>query len=69
VLHDDRDERPGAKFATLDLIGLPWQLLVGPKGLAEGRVEVKHRRTGGRELLAPADAVARVVAAVKQAGV
>ena len=68
VLHDDRDERPGAKFATLDLIGLPWQILVGPKGLAEGRVEVKRRRTGERELLSPQDAVARVVAAVKQAG-
>ena len=68
VLHDDRDERPGAKFATLDLIGLPWQILVGPKGLAEGRVEVKRRRTGERELLSPQDAVARVVAAVNQAG-
>jgi prolyl-tRNA synthetase len=68
VLHDDRDERPGAKFATLDLIGLPWQVLVGPKGLAEGRVEVKRRKTGERELLAPADAVARIVEAVKQAG-
>jgi len=68
VLHDDRDERPGAKFATLDLIGLPWQILVGPKGLAEGRVEVKSRKTGEREMLAPADAVARIVEAVKQAG-
>ncbi|WP_330082704.1 proline--tRNA ligase [Methylocystis iwaonis] len=68
VLHDDRDERPGAKFATLDLIGLPWQILVGPKGLAEGHVEVKRRKTGEREMLAPADAVARIVAATKQAG-
>jgi prolyl-tRNA synthetase len=68
VLHDDRDERPGAKFATLDLIGLPWQILVGPKGLAEGRVEVKRRRTGERDLLSPDEAVARIVAAVKQAG-
>ncbi|MGJ0426021.1 proline--tRNA ligase [Methylocystis sp.] len=67
VLHDDRDERPGAKFATLDLIGLPWQVLVGPKGLAEGRVEVKQRRTGERELLAPQDAVTRIVAAMRQA--
>ena len=67
VLHDDRDERPGAKFAALDVIGLPWQILVGPKGLAEGRVEVKRRRDGARELLSPADAVARVVGAVKQA--
>ncbi len=43
VLVDDRDERPGAKFAALDLIGLPVQIIVGPKGLAEGKVELKHR--------------------------
>ncbi len=43
VLYDDLDERPGAKFATADLIGVPWQLLVGPRGLAEGKVEVKKR--------------------------
>ena len=42
MLYDDRDERAGAKFATMDLIGLPWQVIVGPKGLAEGEVEVKH---------------------------
>jgi prolyl-tRNA synthetase len=53
VLYDDRDERPGAKFATLDLIGLPWQVVVGPKGLAEGKVEVKNRRTGERQSLTP----------------
>jgi prolyl-tRNA synthetase len=51
VLYDDRDDRPGAKFATLDLIGVPVQIIVGPKGLADGKVEVKHRRSGGRELL------------------
>ncbi len=51
VLYDDRDERPGAKFATLDLIGLPRQVLVGPKGLAEGKVELKDRRSGERELV------------------
>ncbi|QGM45569.1 proline--tRNA ligase [Methylocystis heyeri] len=67
VLHDDRDDRPGAKFATLDLIGLPWQVVVGPKGLADGVVEVKRRRDGARELLAPADAVARIVASVRAA--
>ena len=44
VLYDDRDERPGAKFATMDLIGLPWQVIAGPKSLADGNVEVKHRR-------------------------
>ncbi len=51
VLYDDRDDRPGAKFATMDLIGVPLQIIVGPKGLAEGKVEVKHRRTGEREML------------------
>ena len=60
VLYDDRDERPGAKFATLDLIGLPWQVIVGPKGLAEGKVEVKNRRTGERAMLSPDDAVQKV---------
>jgi prolyl-tRNA synthetase len=48
VLYDDRDESPGAKFATMDLIGLPDQLVVGPRGIAAGAVELKHRRTGER---------------------
>ncbi len=56
TLYDDRDDRPGAKFATMDLIGLPQQIIVGPKGLAEGRVEVKDRRTGAREMLSPDEA-------------
>jgi len=60
TLYDDRDERPGAKFATADLIGIPWQILVGPRSLAEGKVEVKRRADGQRELLSPADAVARL---------
>ena len=51
VLYDDRDERPGGKFATADLIGLPWQLIIGPKGLADGVVELKRRATGERETL------------------
>ncbi len=46
VLYDDRDERAGAKFATMDLIGLPWQLVIGPRGLKNNVVELKHRRTG-----------------------
>jgi prolyl-tRNA synthetase len=62
VLYDDRDDRPGAKFATADLIGLPWQVLVGPKGLAEGKVELKRRATGERELLSVEDAVLRLSA-------
>jgi prolyl-tRNA synthetase len=60
VLYNDLDERPGSKFASADLIGVPWQILVGPKGLAEGKVEVKRRDDGTRELLTPAEAVARV---------
>jgi prolyl-tRNA synthetase len=56
VLHDDRDIRPGGKFADMDLIGIPWQVIVGPKGLAAGKVELKNRRTGNREEL-PADQV------------
>jgi prolyl-tRNA synthetase len=60
VLYDDRDERPGAKFATLDLIGLPWQIIVGPKGLAEEKVEVKNRRSGERHMLSADDAVQRI---------
>jgi prolyl-tRNA synthetase len=58
VLYDDTDERPGAKFATADLIGLPWQAVVGPKGLAEGKIELKRRTDGSRQLVALEDAVA-----------
>jgi len=49
VLHDDRDLRPGAKFADMDLIGTPWQVIVGPKGVAAGKAELKNRKTGNRE--------------------
>lgn len=48
VLYDDTDGRAGAKFATMDLIGLPWQVIVGPKGLKSGVVEVKNRKSGER---------------------
>ncbi len=57
VLYDDRDDRAGAKFATADLIGLPWQVLVGPKGLAEGKLEVKKRAGGTREMMTPSAAL------------
>jgi len=60
VLYDDRDERPGAKFATADLIGLPYQVIVGPKSLAEGKVEIKWRRSGAREIVALGDVAARL---------
>ncbi|PZQ18036.1 MAG: proline--tRNA ligase [Ancylobacter novellus] len=53
VLYDDTDERPGSKFATMDLIGLPWRLVVGPKGLASGQVELKRRRGGAAEAMSP----------------
>jgi prolyl-tRNA synthetase len=49
VLYDDTQERPGAKFASMDLIGLPWQAIVGPRGLEKGMIEVKNRKTGARE--------------------
>ena len=51
VLYHDLDERPGAKFATADLIGIPWQVMVGPRSLAEGKVEVKKRLDGAKELM------------------
>ncbi|MBS0274492.1 MAG: proline--tRNA ligase [Proteobacteria bacterium] len=51
VLYDDRDDRPGAKFATMDLIGIPWQVVVGPRGLEKGMIEVKNRATGAKEEL------------------
>jgi prolyl-tRNA synthetase len=60
TLYDDRDERGGAKFATMDLIGLPWQLIVGPKGLGKGVVELKRRATGEREELSVESALARL---------
>jgi len=59
-LLDDRDERAGAKFATMDLIGLPWRITVGPRGLAAGTVELTERRTGAREEMSPEAAIARV---------
>ncbi|MDZ5696944.1 proline--tRNA ligase [Chelativorans sp. M5D2P16] len=52
VLYDDTDGRAGAKFATADLIGLPWQIIVGPRGVANGEVEIKNRATGERQTLA-----------------
>ena len=59
-LYDDRDERAGAKFATMDLIGLPWRITVGPRGLKNGVVELTSRRTGESEEMSLEDAIARV---------
>ena len=53
TLYDDRDERTGSKLADMDLIGLPWQVIVGPRGVKNGIVEVKNRRTGETEELSP----------------
>jgi prolyl-tRNA synthetase len=65
VLYDDTDERAGAKFATMDLIGLPYQLIVGPKGLKAGEAELKHRRSGAREMLPLEAAPTRLAALVE----
>ena len=60
VLYDDREARAGAKFADMDLIGLPWQLIVGPRGLAAGVVELKERASGERQELSIDSALARL---------
>jgi prolyl-tRNA synthetase len=62
TLYDDRDDRGGAKLAAMDLIGLPWQLIIGPRGLAAGTVELKNRRSGEREELSIESALARLSA-------
>ena len=60
VLYDDRDESAGAKFATMDLIGLPWQLVLGPRGLKAGTVELKQRAGGEREEISLESALPRL---------
>ncbi len=65
VLYDDTDERAGAKFATMDLIGLPLQLIVGPKGVKSGEVEVKARKSGARETLGLEAGLQRVIEQVR----
>ncbi|HEX5258574.1 MAG TPA: proline--tRNA ligase [Sphingomicrobium sp.] len=60
TLYDDRDERGGVKLGSMDLIGLPWQVIVGPRGIANGTVELKRRSTGEREELSMESAVARL---------
>jgi prolyl-tRNA synthetase len=63
-LYDDTAERPGAKFGTMDLIGIPKQLIVGPRGLKDGKVEIKDRATGAREEL-PLDAALTALTAAR----
>ncbi len=60
ALYDDREERAGVKFADADLMGHPWQLVVGPRGAANGRVELKRRAGGAREELSLDDALTKV---------
>jgi len=62
TLYDDRDERGGVKLGSMDLIGLPWQVIVGPRGIAAGTVELKRRSTGAREELSLESALARLTA-------
>ncbi len=59
-LYDDRNERAGGKFATMDLIGLPWRITVGPRGLKNGVVELTSRRTGESEELPPEQAIEKI---------
>jgi prolyl-tRNA synthetase len=62
TLYDDRNERGGVKLGSMDLIGLPWQVIVGPRGIAAGTVELKRRSTGEREELSVESALARLTA-------
>ena len=61
-IYDDRDVRAGAKFADMDLIGIPWQLIVGPRGVKNGLVEFKNRASGEREEISAESALARLTA-------
>ena len=60
ALYDDRDERAGVKFADADLMGHPWQIVIGPRGAAKGRVELKFRASGERHEVSPEDALGKV---------
>ena len=60
VLYDDRDLGTGAKFADMDLIGLPWQIIIGPRSVASGQCEVKNRKSGEKIELSFEDALKKV---------
>jgi len=62
ALYDDTDDRAGAKFARMDLIGLPWQIVIGPKGLEKGLVELKRRKTGEKVEVTVEEAFRRITA-------
>jgi prolyl-tRNA synthetase len=61
VLYDDRDGRAGVKFAEMDLIGLPWQIVIGPRGVKNGVVEMKNRATGEREEIFAESALSKLL--------
>jgi len=65
VLYDDRDTAAGSKFATADLVGIPYQLIIGPRGVKAGEAELKHRKGGERETLSIESAVARLKALIE----
>ncbi len=62
VLYDDTDERPGAKFATMELVGIPWQVVVGPRSVRQGMVELRHRASGESVELSPEALLNRLTA-------
>jgi prolyl-tRNA synthetase len=62
TLYDDRDERGGVKLGSMDLIGLPWQVIVGPRGIAAGTAELKNRASGERDEISIESALARLTA-------
>lgn len=64
VLYDDSDERAGGKFAAMDLIGIPYQIIVGPKGLKNNEIEVKIRKTGEKLILSPDQVVEKITSFV-----
>ena len=65
VVLDDRDERPGVKFADNDLMGFPYQVVVGKKSAAEGNVELKVRATGERSVVSASEVAALLAETVK----
>jgi len=67
VLYDDTDKRGGEKFAGMDLIGLPWQIVIGPRSAAEDKVEIKNRRTGEKSEMLTSEAVAMICEKLKAA--
>ena len=66
MLWDDREERAGVKFNDADLIGAPFQVVVGDKGLADGVVEMKVRKTGEKSRLPPSDIVTQLRAMISR---